>query len=217
MEVKLLHHSPISVVIAAIRKCYASEGLSDSRVVGGEFILGIRDKELVRRIVSAGHGSVTEMAVYTFDIDGISRGCLQELARHRLASLAVRSSRYTLTKMLKDVDSFYYSDGEINLEVVDNYLVLSGDTYVDAASVMALDYVRVGTNLGIANDILKYCLPESLKTSLIWTINARSLRNFLELRLDKRAHWEIQALANQILTLIPKDHKILFEGINYLP
>lgn len=212
MEVELLHATPIKTVVSAIRKCYASEGKSDSLVVGGEFVLGIRDKELIRRIVSSGHLSTVEHGVYTFDIDGISRGCLQEFARHRIASLSVQSSRYCLTKLLKNEAPFKLNDGD-SLIRAEKYLVTSNESYVTQAALLALENVRHGTSMDIPNDQLKYCLPESFKTSLVWTINARSLRNFLSLRLDKRAHWEIRELANRIQDLIPEDHKILFENM----
>ena len=42
------------------------------------------------------HHSVLEHASITYSINGISRGVLQELARHRIASYTVRSTRYTM-------------------------------------------------------------------------------------------------------------------------
>ncbi|MBD3808828.1 MAG: FAD-dependent thymidylate synthase, partial [Epsilonproteobacteria bacterium] len=64
---------------------------------------------------------------------------------------------------------------------------------------------------GTSNDIAKYCLPESYKTELTWTINARSLQNFLHLRSSKDALWEIRNLANVIYGALPEEHKYLFE------
>jgi hypothetical protein len=49
------------------------------------------------------HASILEHVTYNFSIEGISRACLQELARHRMASLSVKSTRYTL-KELKDTN-----------------------------------------------------------------------------------------------------------------
>ena len=73
--------------------------------------------------------------------------------------------------------------------------------------------MRQGALAGIPNDTLKMMLPESFKTSLVLTINARSLRNLLNLRLDKRAHWEIRSLAHEIVKQLPKQHHILFNDI----
>jgi len=93
MKIKLLHHTPLHIASTAIRKCWASEGKSDT--VDG--VLGEKDKELIERVGNKyKHSSTLEHINYTFDIDGISRACLQELARHRHASLSVKSTRYTL-------------------------------------------------------------------------------------------------------------------------
>ena len=45
--------------------------------------------------MSGGHESVVEHVSYTFRIRGISRACLAQLTRHRIASFSVRSQRYT--------------------------------------------------------------------------------------------------------------------------
>ena len=44
----------------------------------------------------------------------------------------------------------------------------------------------------------RYLLPEATKTSLVMTINARSLQNLFTLRLDAHAQWEIRELAATI-------------------
>ena len=203
MQVDLLQASPLSIVISAIRKCYESEGRSDSVTENGVFTLGVKDEELLKRIIASGHHSTIEHCNFTFDIDGISRGCLQELARHRLASLSVKSTRYTLGR-IKNSLSLH------NTEEAGKYLVWTNNNLVDSAAVSALINVQKLARQGVPNDELKYCLPESFKTSLIWTINARSLRNFFALRLDTRAHWEIRWMAEEIEKLIPDAHKILF-------
>ena len=60
------------------------------------------------------------------------------------------------------------------------------------------------------------CVPyrtsqESYKTELTWSINARSLQNFLTLRSSKSALWEIRNLAKAIFEALPNDHRYLFE------
>lgn len=91
------------------------------------------------------------------------------------------------------------------------YINLTGDDMVDYYSILALENLRVSIVSGTKNDIAKYCLPECWKVDLVWTINMRSLMNFLELRLAKGAHFEIRELANHILEAIPITHKFLYE------
>jgi thymidylate synthase (FAD) len=133
------------------------------------------------------------------------------LARHRIASLTVKSTRYTL-KELKNGYPFDEVDYD-NLSVAEasKYIVLTDDSSVNYASYQALRQLQIILKSGVSNDKAKYCLPESYKTSLTWSINARSLINFLSLRSDKSALWEIRKLSNEIFKALPEEHKYLFE------
>lgn len=215
MKIELLHSTPLWVCAKAIRKCWASEDKSDTQThydtVCEDFfvVCGDKDKELIERVGNKNkHKSTLEHLVYTFDIDGISRACLQELARHRMASYSVKSTRYTL-KELKNEEPFL----ELDQDTFDRAwkYCIPVNHKVNAQILRALENLRSQLKSGVENDIAKYCLPEAYKTSLIMTINARSLQNFLELRSSKYALWEIRELALNIYKAIPEEHKYLFE------
>lgn len=198
MRVTLLQHSSLAVCASAIRTCWQSFDKSDN---GGE-----KDKELIDRVGNKyKHASTLEHLTYTFYIEGISRALLQELARHRMASLSVKSTRYTLKELKKELPF-----NEDDLERASKYLVFTDDLRVDRMSIKALENLRLVLNEGISNDRAKYCLPESYKSELTWSINARSLQNFLTLRSDKSALWEIRNLSHAVYSAIPNDHKYLF-------
>ena len=199
MQVTLLHHTPLIICANAIRTCWQSFDKSDN---GGE-----RDKELIDRVGNKfKHASTLEHLHYNFYIKGISRALLQELARHRMASLSVKSTRYTLKELKNEVE-FTPKD----IDRAKKYLVFTNVAMVDEMSIKALENLRQVLIQGISNDKAKYCLPESYKTELTWSINARSLQNFLSLRSSKSALWEIRELANRIFQALPEDHKYLFE------
>ncbi len=199
MKITLLHHTPLVVCASAIRTCWQSFDKSDH---GGE-----KDKALIDRVGNKfKHASTLEHLVYTFYIQGISRALLQELARHRIASLSVKSTRYTL-KELKEEEPFT-SDDTIRAK---KYLVFTDVDLVNEMSIKALENLRLVLKSGISNDKAKFCLPESYKTELTWTINARSLQNFIGLRSDKSALWEIRDLAKALYENLPDDHQYLFE------
>jgi len=198
MKITLNHYTPLLICADAIRTCWQSFDKSDD---GGE-----KDKELIDRVGNKfKHASTLEHLVYNFYIKGVSRALLQELARHRIASLSVKSTRYTL-KELKAEEIFTCKD----FERASKYLVLTGVEMVDEMSIKALENLRLVLVEGISNDKAKYCLPESYMTELTWTINARSLQNFISLRSDKSALWEIQNLAHALYNALPEDHKYLF-------
>ena len=201
MKVTLLQHTPLEVCAHAIRTCWQSFDKSDS---GGE-----KDKELIDRVGNKfKHASTLEHLIYTFYIQGISRAVLQELSRHRIASLSVKSTRYTL-KELKNEEPFLNKE-EPDIKRASKYIVLTDNDDVNRYSVTALENLRKLLVAAVPNDKAKYALPECYKTELTWTINARSLQNFLELRSDKSALWEIRDLAYEIYNSLPDDHKYLF-------
>lgn len=219
MQVTLLHHTPLPIAVKAIRKCWASEGNSDTFNTNDN--IGEKDKALIDRVGNKNkHASTLEHISYNFDIDGISRACLQELARHRIASLSVKSSRYTLKELKQAKQLLITPDGVAplstsNLQIAKDFLVFTNEPIVDMASMTALANLQRIVISGVSNDIAKYCLPEAYKTSLIWTVNMRSLQNFLTLRTNKSALWEIRVLANEIFRQLPEEHKYLFEGCIY--
>ena len=97
MEVKLINNTPLGIADIAICKCYGNNPHEDLEKV----------KARINRVANvAKHSSTVEHLSYSFDIDGISRACLQQLCRHRLASYTVQSTRYTLSKLLKNESSF---------------------------------------------------------------------------------------------------------------
>lgn len=204
MTVKLLNYTPLEVADIAICKCYSNTPHTE-------------ESKRIKRIKTVAnvskHSSVVEHISYSLDIDGISRACLQELARHRIASYTVKSSRYTLQE-LKNEESFIYFIKEsqcFDLDRAYNYIVATGDINVDYSSIVGLEQLRIRIMQGVTNDKAKYCMPEAYKTSLVMTINARSLQNFFQLRTDKKALWEIQLLAKAMFDCLPKEHKQLFE------
>ena len=198
MQITLLHYTPLDVCAHAIRTCWQSFDKSDE---GGE-----KDKALIDRVGNKfKHASTMEHLVYTFYIQGISRALLQELARHRLASPSVKSTRYTL-KELKEGELF----AEDDYKSAERFIVLTGNTLVDSASIKALNNLQAILKSGVSNDLAKFCLPESYKTELTWTINARSLQNFLTLRSNKAALWEIRKMAYALYDTLPEEHQYLF-------
>lgn len=202
MQVELLHHTPLHVCSHAIRRCWDSHSKSDK---------GKLDQSLIYRVGNINkHKSVLEHLFYNFDIKGISRACLQELSRHRMASLSVKSTRYTLKELNKE-ESFLPLCKD-NYKRAQKFIVLQGHELIDFNAIHSLENLRLAVKDGIANDIAKYIIPECYKTELVWSINARSLQNFLELRTAKVALKEIRELAYSVYKALPQEHLYLFSG-----
>jgi len=209
MKVTLIDADTLKKCITAARTSHGSE--SDN--------MGPKDKKLIRSLIEWKHTSIFEHCNYTFKIEGVSRALLQELVRHRMASYTVRSTRYTLKDLTKDKDIEKVNTPAGYKKIVERYCVVP--ELPDVA--LKKFYETTAQNLKhillflskykLPNDLIKYLLPESFKTELVITLNARSFRNFLKLRTSKAALWEIRELGLMMYKSIPKDHKIMYEDL----
>ena len=193
MVVTLLHHTPLGIADIAIGKCWNKP----------------KDECDVARIERVAnkhkHASTIEHLTYNFDIVGVSRALLQEIARHRMANISVKSTRYTLQEL----------KATIGIEALRDFLVQTGEPLIDDVALGNLVGTRKALLAGLSADKVKYTLPEAYKTELVWTCNARALQNFLALRTNKAALWEIRELAYEIYKQLPEDHKFLFKDSLY--
>ena len=146
------------------------------------------DKSFIERAIKLGHESILEHINLTFEIKGLSRACLQELARHRHISLSVESTRHTLKKQLKSGSV----DVALPASVNETFEKLIKDCLK-----AGFDYVI--TSPDVPNDILKYAMPECLTTNLIMTLNVRELRHIVKLRSAPAALAEFQELACRLV------------------
>ena len=162
--------NPMEVANAAAAICYAKDDYSPKRV---------------ERCVRAGHTTVIEHCVVTFLVEGISRSCSHQIVRHRVASYNQESQRYC--KYDLKGDDWYVTPPSLK----------DSQTFKNKMHQAALNYLG-DLKVGIKPEDARYALPEAMKTKLIVTMNARSLYNFLDLRTDKAAQWEIRQLAEEI-------------------
>lgn len=213
LKVVLENYTPIDVPIHAIAKPYRNQNPS---------------MQLLKKIMDSGHTSTIEHIVFHFRIEGVSRALLQEFSRHRMASETVESTRYCLVKSLNELKAGTQND--ILLYFVMPELFNKFDfikvTYLELMDVCVKtmksmnEYMKQLKNNGeIDNDIritdyLKYCLPESFRTNIYWTINLRSLKNFIALRSSKNAHFEIRNLAKVIYNEVMKtEYAVLMDNL----
>ena len=162
--------------------------------------------EVLGRIIKAGHESILEHINLTYSVKGLSRACLQELARHRHISLSVESTRHTLRKYLLQEEFHHYSVREITVtnedtgerfNLLDRYFTVLGDI--------------AESNPEMLNDELKYYLPEFWPTNLVLTSNVRELRHILKLRTAPAALKEFRELARAMYEAVPEQYKYLLK------
>ena len=147
-------------------------------------------QKALEHAVNSGHESVLEHVTYTFRIRNISRACLTQLTRHRIASYSVRSQRYTNQEGTEVVCPQTVQDN------VD--MMLMWHKTVAACKALYQSLIDVG----IPKEDARYILPEGTETELYVTMNARELRHFFSLRCCNRAQWEIRSVADTMLNLV---------------
>ena len=142
----------------------------------------------LRHAMSSGHTSVLEHAVFTFQVEGLSRAALAQLTRHRLASFDVQSQRYVKLKNEELVIPVSLMQSEIAEEVGE-------------CMVKCMELYQKLLDAGVPAEDARYITPQAVPTKLIMTMNARELLHFFSLRTCNRAQWEIRNLADQMLRI----------------
>jgi thymidylate synthase (FAD) len=214
VNAKLLHNSPIGLVVLAARTCADSvdmmemEPTADTMTKDDRRLLEERVLKLDRppELMDPPHESVLEHLYYTFELE-FSRGVLQEIARHRIASPSVQSTRYALKKLVRKLD---------NGGKLDDLLMYTGDEDVDKGIRTCAEILADAVRAKKPNDTAKFLVGDWMRTKCVFTINARSLRNLLVLRTSKHALWQFRQLAYAIVDQIPASHWFLYDRYVHL-
>ncbi len=184
MKVELINTPTLDYTDWAIGECYNKGCYTDLE----------KKINRINRVANVSkHSSVLEFTDYIFEITADTK-VLLELSRHRQQNIACKSSRYTLDK------------GEVIFEK-------TGDPEIDLQLSKWKTVIEDMIGLGKPNDKVAMMLPQAYQYRWVAKFNARSLQNFLELRLDKHAHYKIREVAIEMYNQIPQDHKFLFSEI----
>lgn len=163
-------------------------------------------RDFIERAIKAEHETILEHITLTYEVNDLSRACLQELSRHRHISLSVESTRHTLRKQCNKnfVDKhFPYGNNDF------------GMTYLKYVEAMHFIMFAQGHDTA-KNDELKYFLPEFWPTNLVLTANVRELRHIIELRTAPAALKEFQQLAHEFVNVLPSSFKYLLKDCEYV-
>ena len=194
MKVELIAYTsnPVYVCTVASQTCVSHNIPKDGLVAPAS----------LKHAIASGHESVTEHALFTFAISGVSRALLAQLSRHRLMSLSVQSQRYV------NMDGFDY----VTPKSIEG---ASDDVYNEYLSLMdAIDKTYQSfIERGIPEEDARYILPNATCTNIVVSVNARELRHIAGLRMCARAQWEIRELVTKMVELAKEVAPTLFEGV----
>lgn len=178
------------------RRAVDSARVSFGSVSKGE----AQDRKLIEYLLANGHLSPFEHSVFQFHVK-CPIFVARQWMRHRIASYNEISARYTEVQ-----DEFYYPEAfRVQDKINRQGSVRSGA--LEQEKLLAVydkavkaSYAAYGELLeaGVAREMARMVLPVAQYTQFHWTINARSLLNFISLRADAHAQYEIRQYAEAI-------------------
>lgn len=202
MKVKMLTHTPNpeAVIASAARLCYSNASIDDLMLKSEDVE---KTKEYIDMLMSLGHESPIEHVTFTFGIEGISRACSHQLVRHRIASYSQKSQRYVNETQFEYVTPEPIASDPVTKDVYDETMQLLQGRYDFIRAGLIQKYVKDGMNEKAAekkaNEDARMVLPNACCTSIVMTMNIRSLFNFFKHRCCNRAQWEIRDVADEML------------------
>jgi thymidylate synthase (FAD) len=221
-SVRLVHATPFPehVIEAMGRVCYQSQprkvcphgcgGGVPSCTCGGYGTSREGAQDFVRMILQRGHESVIEHVSAGFLIT-CDRGVTHELVRHRLAAFSQESTRYC------DYTGDRFG-GELSFIQPPGLVDPAGTRFDRTAEGLWMDAVEEAETVylylrsrGVPPEIARSVLPNSLKSQLGMTCNAREWRHVLRLRTAPAAHPQMREVAAMLAAELKRWSPVLFE------
>jgi len=203
MKVTLLNYTPHpeATIATAAKLCYSNKSIHDLTLKASDDDAA----EFIDRLMSLGHESPIEHVTFTFGIEGISRATSHQLVRHRIASYSQKSQRYVNEAQFEYVTPEAIEEDPMTEAVYDETMMFIQERYDVIREVLISRYVKRGMDKKDAekkaNEDARMVLPNACCTSIIVTMNVRSLFNFFKHRCCNRAQWEIREMADEMYKL----------------
>ena len=147
----------------------------------------------IRRAISCkdkGHLATLRFASAVFHVSGISRVCSHQFVRSKHLDFLQRSQRYC-----KESNADY---------VVPNLNKEQEEAYYIAIQTAKRTYDNL-LSLGMKKEDARFVLPEATTTELIVVGNFQAWLDFISLRADTHAQWEIREVAKTINNILAKE------------
>lgn len=221
-KVYLLAHTPNPehTVASAAKLCYSSSKVSELT----ENLTNEKASAFVDMLGEIGHESPIEHASFTFGIEGVSRSLLAQITRHRMASFSVKSQRYVREGSFEYVTPPEIAAVPEALAIYEEIMAEDQKRYDRLTEILKekhkSQFLADGKDEKTADRLAekkaiedaRFVLPNACETQMVMTMNARSLMNFFKIRCCRRAQWEIQDVANQMLALVSAVAPSLFKN-----
>jgi thymidylate synthase (FAD) len=188
-------------VVNAARVSFAKQKQENEWIAMSEV-----DKGLVNFLMRERHGTPFEHNAFRFHIK-CPVFVAREWFRHRIGSFNEFSARYSevpnefFVPAESDVRTQVGKPGAYRFEPVDAELSRETVELIQKNNEQAYEAYQHMIVRGVAKELARAVLPVSMYTQFYWTVNARSLMNFLSLRQHESAQRDIREYANAVCEL----------------
>lgn len=185
-------------------KCYECNGNHPSKSCPkckGEGKIEVTDEMIIEMIIKNDYTSCLEHIVFSFDVT-MSKLMAPEFLEHRISSHTGKSTRYTSNTEVGYIVPEYFKGKEIEADFHEF------QEHVEAF------YNKLRDEKDVPRDHARNVLSMATKTQYIWTINARSLINFLGVRLCPRTYVGMRQIAKQVLKIVREEEPEVFNHID---
>jgi thymidylate synthase (FAD) len=162
--------------------------------------MGDVDAKILNALMKNRHGTPFEHNSFRFHVKA-PLFVFREWQRHRISSFNEWSARYSELKgefYIPEIENVRQQVGKPMDYTFEQANTEDAEIFRDmliAHSQRAFDQYRVAIAMGIAKEQARFFLPVNIYSEMYWTVNARSLMNFLNLRNSETAQFEIKEYA----------------------
>lgn len=168
--------------------------------------VGEADRGLIRFLIENRHGTPFEHVTFTFHVH-CPIFVAREWQRHRIGSFSEVSGRYSelepvfwlpeqLRRQVGKAGAYTFED------ITDGSVHAEGRDGISFAYENAWASYQDLIEMGVAKEVARAVLPVGTFTQFYWSVNLRSLFNFLSLRNAPQAQREIRVLAQQVEDIV---------------
>jgi thymidylate synthase (FAD) len=159
-------------------------------------------EEFVRRLVKKGHLSVGRHCNASFEII-CSRACSHQLVRHTHLVYTQESQRYV---------EFDFDDGDYANYIIPQTVANNKNCVLWGHAMTQIRETYKGLiESGVPKEDARYILPNACLTRLVVSGNFQAFYDFIKLRTDKAAQWEIRNIAEEIRDILLKECPAFFD------
>lgn len=164
------------------------------------------DRGLIRYLLRHRHTTPFEMVEFKFHVR-MPIFVARQWIRHRTANVNEYSARYSIVPdrfyrpTREDIRQQSKTNRQGRDEPIDDATADAFLKYLERAEELHEEYLKL-TEQGLAREIARIGLPQSVYTEWYWKIDLHNLLRFLSLRIDEHAQKEIRDFARAMLALI---------------